>query len=1082
MRMPRVALSIALTVLATVWQPATAFGQTYTATLTGTVVDPGGAAVPKVKVVAVNQATKLENTAETSDAGVYRIPFLPVGTYVVTAELAGFKKVVSGDIQLEVNQTARVDLTLELGAVTDEVTVSGVSPVLQTENPTVGTVISGNTTVGLPLNGRNFQQLTLLIPGTITPNPSGFTGPGLQGGQGRPFVNGNREQGNAFLLDGISVDETIDNRIGYKPNIDALAEFKIETSNSSAEFGNVTGATVNATLKSGSNDLHGNGFEFFRDDALDANSWANNRNHAAKNDLRQNIYGGTLGGPIMRNQIFFFTDYQGVRQKTGGTALRTVAPAEWRAGDLSSIPTPIIDPETGVQFPGNRIPAERIVNPVAKNLFANPALYPLPTRPGTANIPNNYTSSTRDELTGDQFDVRIDARLSDTNNVSGRYSFANFHTNGIQGALPVQLTGKSFNRPQNIALNWTRIFSPTIVNEARVGFNRAVFITDVLDWAGLGNGNATLGIAGTQVHPGLSSIDMGNGLSAIGNVGVVEDNVTNTFHYGDNLTITHGRHSMKMGGQWLRYQQNRFYPGNNGLLGLFVYGGTAFTGSGFADFLLDRLSRKGVGSQTGTWGHRQNRIGVFFQDDLKMQSNLTLNLGIRWEYTSPVYEVHDRQSNFDITTGKQLFAGRDGNSRALYEPYYKGFEPRIGFAWTPKMFEEKLVVRAGYGITQYMEGTGSNLRLPLNAPFFSEADTTYDRSSGPGSIASGFTDLLATGQIFGQIRVWNPDLRPQFTQQYNLTFEYQLTPASTVTLGYVGHNATHLVAPTDWNQPLPGTGPPSTWVPFQQRRPLYAVYPLVTQISGTDSWAVSNYNALQAGARRRYANGLEFLASYTWSKTLTDNLGYYGSAGVAAQGAYSGNNYNRHDYNYGPAFFDATHNITTSAIYELPFFRNANRAGWNGLADAAFGGWNVGGILNWHTGFPITVTAADNSLQNPRGAARPNRIGDGKPANQTIDHWLDETAFTMPALGSFGDAGVGIVRAPKYFNLDMSLGKKFPLGGSKYVDFRAEFFNVLNHPSFNPPAVNFSAPNSFGRITSTISPPRNLEFALKFYF
>ena len=1082
MRIPRGALSTALIVLATVCLPATIYGQTYTATLTGTVVDPGGAAVPKVKVVAVNQATKLENTAETTDAGLYRIPFLPIGTYVVTAELAGFKKVVSSAIQLEVNQTARVDLTLELGAVTDEVTVSGTSPVLQTENPTVGTVISGNTTVGLPLNGRNFQQLTLLIPGTITPNPGGFTGPGLQGGQGRPFVNGNREQGNSFLLDGISVDETIDNRIGYKPNIDALAEFKIETSNSSAEFGNVTGATVNATLKSGSNDLHGNGFEFFRDDALDANSWANNRNNAAKNNLRQNIYGGTLGGPIVKNQIFFFGDFQGVRQKTGGSALRTVAPAEWRAGDLSSIATPIIDPLTGVQFPGNQIPANRIVNPVAKALFSNPELYPLPTRPGTTNIPNNLTSSTQDELTGDQFDVRIDARLSNTDNVSARYSFANFHTNGIRGALPVQLTGKSFNRPQNIALNWTRIFSPTIINEARVGFNRAVFITDVLDWSGLGNGNASLGIAGTQVHPGLSSIALGSGLTGIGSTGVVEDNVTNTFQYGDTLTVSRNRHFMKMGGQWLRYQQNRFYPGNNGLLGLFEYGGT-FTGAGFADFLLDLLSRKGVGSQTGTWGHRQNRIGVFFQDDFKMRTNLTLNLGIRWEYTSPVVEVHDRQSNFDIATGKQLFAGRDGNSRALYEPYYKGFEPRVGFAWTPKLFAQKLVVRGGYGITQYMEGTGSNLRLPLNPPFFSEADTTYDRSSGPGSIARGFTDLLTRDQIFGQIRVWNPNLRPQFTQQYNLTFEYQLTPGSTVTLGYVGHSATHLVAPTDWNQPLPGTGPPSTWLPLQQRRPLFSVYPLVTQISGTDSWAMSNYNALQAGLRRGCSNGLEFLTSYTLSKTLTDNLGYYGSGGVAAQGAYSGNHYDRHGYNYGPAFFDARHNITASAIYALPFHRDANRsAGWNGLVDTVLGGWNVSGIVSWHTGFPITVTATDVSLQGPRGVARPNRIGDGKPSNQTIDHGFDETAFAMPAQGSFGNAGVGILRAPKYGNLDVSLGKKFPLSGSKYVDFRAEFFNFLNHPSFNPPAVNFSAPNTFGRITSTSSPPRNLEFALKFYF
>src|SRR5919108_4075083 len=337
MRIQRLGVSTGLLLLAIALLPRGVSAQTYTATLTGTVVDPGGAAVPKVQVVAVNQATKLEHKTETSEAGVYRLPFLPIGTYVVTAELSGFKKVVSSEIQLEVNQTARVDLTLELGAITDEVTVAGTSPILQTENPTVGTVISGNTTVGLPLNGRNFQQLTLLVPGAITPNPGGFTGPGLQGGQGRPFVNGNREQGNSFLLDGISVDETIDNRIGYKPNIDALAEFKIETSNSSAEFGNVTGATVNATLKSGSNDLHGNGFEFFRDDALDANSWANNRNNAKKNQLRQNIFGGTLGGPLVRNRIFFFGDYQGGRDNTPpADAFATVVPDEWRRGDLSS--------------------------------------------------------------------------------------------------------------------------------------------------------------------------------------------------------------------------------------------------------------------------------------------------------------------------------------------------------------------------------------------------------------------------------------------------------------------------------------------------------------------------------------------------------------------------------------------------------------------------------------------------------------------------------------------------------------------------------------------------------------------------
>src|SRR5262245_53026593 len=406
MRTSRLFLSTGLVLLICL-APARLLAQTYTATMTGTVVNPGDGTVPHVKVTAINDGTKLEYRAETSDAGGYRIPFLPIDTYVVSVEATGFKKMLSNPIQLKVNQVARVDLTLELDSVTDQVNVTADTPVLQTETPTVGQVISGNTTVGLPLNGRNFQQLALLVPGAITPNPSGFTSVG-PGAQGRPYVNGNREQGNAFLLDGISVDETIDNRIGYKPNIDALAEFKIETSNSSAEFGNVTGATVNATLKSGTNQLRGNAFEFFRNDSLDANSWSNNRSSAPKQKLEQNIFGGTLGGPVVQNKIFFFADYQGTRQTTGGGTTRTVAPLEWRRGDLSSISTPIIDPRTGVQFPGNQIPTDRIVNPVARQLFSDLSLYPLPTRAGTTNITGNYVTSFDNELDGDQFDVKID--------------------------------------------------------------------------------------------------------------------------------------------------------------------------------------------------------------------------------------------------------------------------------------------------------------------------------------------------------------------------------------------------------------------------------------------------------------------------------------------------------------------------------------------------------------------------------------------------------------------------------------------------------------------------------------------------
>ena len=369
-------------------------GQTVTATLTGTVADPSGAVIPGVTVSAINQGTRLRYTAQTADAGVYKIPFLPPGAYVVEAELSGFKKAVTNPIRLEVDQTARVDLSLEIGQLSDTVSVTGLSPILQSETAEVGQVITGSTTVNLPLNGRNFAQLTLLVPGAVTPiASSSIGGVRYSGTGGRPFINGTREQGNSFLLDGISTDETIDNRIGYSPSVDAIAEFKIETNNASAEFGNFAGAIINTTLKSGTNEFHGNLFEFFRNEALDANSLSNNRSQAPKNMLRLSLYGGTLGGPLARNKAFFFTDWQGARAHTGGGTTAAVAPPEWRVGNLSSLKQTIRDPQTGKAFTGNIIPESRIVNPAAKKLFSDSRLYPLPNR-NVGGVVGNYATST----------------------------------------------------------------------------------------------------------------------------------------------------------------------------------------------------------------------------------------------------------------------------------------------------------------------------------------------------------------------------------------------------------------------------------------------------------------------------------------------------------------------------------------------------------------------------------------------------------------------------------------------------------------------------------------------------------------
>ena len=373
--------------------------------------------------------------------------------------------------------------------------------------------------------------------------------------------------------------------------------------------------------------------------------------------------------------------------------------------------------------------------------------------------------------------------------------------------------------------------------------------------------------------------------------------------------------------------------------------------------------------------------------------------------------------------------------------------------------------------------------LPLNPPFFFESAVNYDVTSGPGTLTTGFAELRPLDQPSGQVRAWDPNLRPQFTQQWNVFAEYLVTDSMSANVGYVGHNADHLVTPVEGNQPLPGTGDVSTWLPAQQRRPLFATAPLITNISTTAARGRSDYKALQASLRQRNVAGFEYLASYTLSETKTNNLGYYGSGGVAAEGAYWMNTYEP-EWNYGPAFFDARHNFVFSANYELPFGKGRR---WGGdsstLVDALIGGWRLGGNFQARSGFPITVTdGAARSQQGQRGNERPNCVADPHPSNQNIDNWLDINAFQRVPLGTWGNCGIGVARAPKFRNIDAVLAKRFNTGGERYFDLRVEAFNLTNTPSFGPPARDINAPNTFGDITSTVSTARTVELVFKFYF
>jgi Carboxypeptidase regulatory-like domain/TonB dependent receptor len=1072
--------------------PAVAHAQTGAASITGLVLDQTNVPVPGVTITATNQATNVGYTAVSNQAGNYTITTVPVGTYIVKAELTGFRTASTAAVEIEAKQIARLDFKMAVGEVKETVEVAGTSPVLQTETATVGEVISGNTTQSLPLNGRNTGQLALLLPGTVTYNPRGFTNIGSIN-MNRPFVNGNREQTNNFTVDGIDVNETIDNRVAFQPTPDAVAEISVETNNYAADVGNVGGAFISNVIKSGTNQIRGNAFEFYRNSDFDANTWENNRSGAAKQERKQHIYGFTAGGPLMKDKLFIFGDYQRSQHDAPGFSTASVAPEAWRRGDFSSVTTVIKDPTTGAPFDGNQIPSGRI-SATARALLNDLVNYPLPNRVVPGGISGNYVGETLFTIRANQGDVRVDWNASSNDKIFGRYSFATYKDERNIQPFPLILGSLNDQPFHNVGFNWSRIFSPTIVNEVLVGYSNVTVTSDTLDWAGIGNGNALYGIAGGQPIAGMSQIDFGNSIfgtaSLPGAIATDSDTLAKTYQINEKLTWLKGRHTLKFGGQFLHYNQRRFYAGNNGLLGSFTFNG-AFTNFPFADFLLDMASAKGRGGgdPNDPWTQLQNRNSLFVQDDFKLTQNFTANLGLRWAYTTPLVEKDNRQTNFNLTTGQQIFA-EDGSieDRALYKPYYKGFEPRLGAAWR---LGEDWVVRGAYGISQFMEGTGANLRLPLNPPFFFESAVNYNVTSGPGSIASGFAGLIPGTIPAGNVRAYDPNLRPQFSQQYNVFAEHLLSPTLSAQIGYVGHHATHLVTPVEGNQALPGVGDAATWAPQATRRPLFGPLPLVTTIATTAARSGSKYNALQASLRQRSSHGLEYLASYTFGKVTTNNRGFYGIFGgtgpqgvtSGTEGAYWQNTYDP-EAEWGPAFHDVRHNFIVSGTYDLPIGKGrAWGSEWSGLTDALLGGWKLGGIFQARSGLPITVIdGRRRSLQNERGSERPNCVGDPVPADQSIAHWLDINAFQLVPLGTFGNCPVGVARAPGYTNLDLVMSKRFAIGGPRYAEFRLEAFNALNHPSFGPPARDINAPNTFGTITNTISSPRVLELAFKFYF
>ena len=1082
---------------------AIAAAQEITASITGTVTDPSGTVVPDARVTALDVNRSTSSVTQTNTAGIYVFPRITPGEYEVSVELQGFRKAIRAGINLELNQRARVDIQLEIGQVTETVEVMGEAPLLSTDTTAVGSVIDAKTNVDLPLNGRNFISLTLLTPGATTPNPRAFSDGVRTSGSGRPYVNGNREQANNFMLDGVDNNQRSDNLTAYQPNVDAIAEFKMITQNAPAEFGNYMGAVVNVTLKSGTNEFHGSAFEFIRNDKLNANNWARNFQGQPRQALRQNVFGGTLGGPVLKNRLFFFADYQGLRRNLPPTSQAiTVMPAEFRQGDFSRLLTErggrLFDPATlqpdGTRnpFPNNQIPLSRF-SPVARNLLNDSSLYPLPTSP---DLRFNATNGVSSKVVTDQGDVKVDFAPAENDRIMVRFSDGRQDRPGIN-SFP--LIFDSFNRAPFKAgvINWMRTLSPTIVNEARVGVNRIVLENGGTD-KGLGNVAEQLGISnGNERGPGLMALQFDGGLSTnlgSSNIGRQTLFANNTYQFNDNLTVVLGKHIVKTGFLYMRSQQNTFFAGNNGRTGFLRFNGQ-FTsgpnanapdrGSGFAeaDFILGFPARLGRGVNTGTWGHRQNVWAAYVQDDWRVTDTLTLNLGYRWEYHSPFTEVNDRQANFSPFTGELLLAGQNGNSRHLIDKWFGGHNPRIGFAWTPAVLGRKTVIRGAYSISNFQEGTGTNLRMPLNPPFNFEFERIFEGSPTPGStLEQGLNVIVAQDPFTGaNIRLWDPDFRPAISQQWSLFLERQLPSDIVVTAGYLGQQNDHLVVPVPFFQRqlrADGTTLPS---PFLSGNPLLAN---IAQISGTDSNGNAAYHALQVSARKRFGHDLSFQLSYSFSKVLTDSTGFFGTAGgqSAPQSAWMQDFWNRSN-EFGPAGFDQKHNFIYSFVYALPLGREkAVGANWGPIFHHIAGNWQLSGILTLRTGFPLTITGVDRSGTISRGP-RADRLKDNSAGTREVGpgrEFFDTSAFALPKAGTLGNSGVGVIRGPNQRGFDLSLQKSIAVSESKRLEFRAEFFNLTNTPFFNAPnrAVQSA---TFGEVSSSQN-EREIQFGAKFYF
>ncbi len=1020
-----------------------AVGQTVRASLGGTVSDSSGKAIAGARVEVQEQDTGRKRSALTGSHGEFIVSSLDPGTYRIGVEREGFRQHTQ-TVQLSVNQEVHLDIPLLPGQRTDQVSVMGTAPLTRTESAAAGGVIDTRTLLGLPLDGRNFYELSLLLPGVV---PAARGSAGSVRGDFAINVNGGREDANNFVLDGVYNGDPKLNGFAVNPPVDAIREFEVLTSSYNATFGRNAGAQVNVVTKSGTNQFHGTAYEFFRNAALDERNYFAPADSSAPR-FQRNQFGVSAGGPLVKNRTFIFGDYQGLRGREGITQITNVPTLAERSGDFSRSANP------PANFPGGQVPGF-LQDPTGAAIAA---LYPLPNR----NVPGqNYISSPLQRDRQDQFDLRLDHSLSPNSAIAARYSFGDrtlFEPfTGPTNALIPGFGDTVPRRAQNAMISETHVFTPAFLNEFRAGFDRVALHVTQQNVNNNLNSKAGLPVISTNARDAGLTFISAAGYSPIGD----ESNnpqrgVTNNYEILDHATWTNGRHLLRFGGGYRILQQNAYRDVQS--RGFISFSGLLL-GNPLAEMLLGYPTTSGVARLDNPQHLRGRNYSAFAEDTYRLRPDLTVTLGLRYEYNTPPVDAQDRANLFDTATKTLVPVGKNGFPRGGFDPVRTNFAPRLGLAWSPGG-RGSTVVRAGYGIYFDQSSLAPSEGLYFSPPYF-DLRVFFPIQ---GLYTLSLRDPFPSNFPFGlplSATAFQRNLQTPYMQHWNFGVQHQLGRSRLVEAGYVGSKGTRLYGARDINQPHPSLIP-------NNPRPL----PQYGDINLLESRGNSNYNSLQARFEQRLHAGLSALVSYTYAKSIDEGSSFFTSSGDP--------NFPQDSYNLaaerGRSNFDVRHRMSISYAYDLPF------------RGRLLGGWQTFGILTFQTGQPFTVALLPDFDNSNTGRSnlgfgandRPNLVRNPNLSNRTPQRWFDTGAFVTPPYGTFGNAGRNVVDGPGRQTVNVSLIKNTSIAERTTLQFRAEVFNLLDRANFNLPD-NFVGSPSFGQVLSADN-PRRIQLGLKLLF